>query len=329
MQMEAVRSAPGIPVVDLAPYLAGAPGARAAAAHSVAHALETIGFFAITGHGVSQPVVRSALDQARAFFALPLEEKLAVRITPAHRGYMPMSDQHRVEAARPNLSESFLVGSELAADDPDVIAGKPLHGPNRWPTRPPGLRSAMEAHYGGMLALGLRLVDLFETALETPDGFFRACYQRPMAFVRALHYPPAPAVRPADQFGAAPHSDFGFLTIVAQDGVGGLQVRRRDGQWLDAPSTPDTFVVNVGDMMMRWTNDRFLSTLHRVINPPAADRYSLAFFFDPQFETKVACLPSCRSAANPPRYPETSWGEFLTARFDAQHKYRQPGAQAE
>ncbi len=313
---------PDIPVIDLGSARAGAPAANERAAREIAAALDTIGFFAIANHGVPHSVTDNALAFARAFFALPAERKLAVRISAAHRGYMPMGDQHRVEAKRPNLSESFLVGPELAPDDPDVLAGRPLHGPNQWPPHPAFLRLALEAHFEAMTGLGQELVELFDQALDVPAGFFRSRFKKPMAFIRALHYPPAPEPCPPDLFGAAPHSDFGFLTIVAQDDIGGLQVRRRDGTWIDAPCRPGLFLVNIGDMLMRWTNDRFVSTQHRVLNPKGSHRYSLAFFFDPDFETIVECLPSCRSADNPPRYPPASWGEFLAARFDAQHAYR-------
>lgn len=315
-----------IPVIDLGPFRAGAPGAKARTAAAIRAALESIGFFGIQNHGLPDAAVDSAIDAAREFFALPVEEKLAVKISPAHRGYMPMGDQHRVEAKRPNLSESFLVGSDLAPDDPDVLAGKPMHGPNQWPARPARLRGALEGYHHEAKLLGFQLLELFEAALDLPEGRFRSCFERPMPFVRALHYPPAPEPRPGDLYGAAPHTDFGFLTVVTQDDVGGLQVRRRDGEWIDAPRLPGTAVVNVGDMLMRWTNDRFVSTQHRVMNPRGRERYSLAYFFDPQFDTVVECLPSCTGPGNPPRYERTTWGEYLTARFDANHAYRKARA---
>ncbi len=317
-----VRQAGDIPVIDLAPFRAGAHGAKAETARAIALALETIGFFGIANHGLDDAAVDRGLAAGREFFALPMAEKLALKIGPAHRGYMPMGDQHRVEAKRANLSELFLIGSDLAPDDPDVLMHKPLHGPNQWPARPASLRPAMGAYYAEAAQLGFRLVELFEAALDLPDGRLGACFKRPMAFIRALHYPPAPEPRPDDVYGAAPHSDFGFLTIVTQDDAGGLQVRRRDGRWIDAPRMPGTAVVNAGDMLMRWTNDRFVSTQHRVLNPKGRDRYSLAFFFDPDFDTVVECLPTCHGPGNPPRYPRAIWGDYITARFDANHAYR-------
>ncbi|HUT48810.1 MAG TPA: 2-oxoglutarate and iron-dependent oxygenase domain-containing protein [Alphaproteobacteria bacterium] len=312
-----------IPIIDLAAYRAGEQGAREAAAARITAALETSGFFGISSHGVPDRIIAEAFAAAQDFFALPMDRKLGVKINSAHRGYMPMADQHRAESQHANLSESFLVGTELALDDPDVMAGLPLHGPNQWPEGVAALRPAMGAYHEALAKVGMLLVDLFEAALAVEPGFLRGSFGKPMAFIRALHYPPAPADLPDDQFGAAPHSDFGFATILAQDDVGGLQVQTLDGQWVDAPNLPGTLLVNVGDMLMRWTNDRFRSTAHRVINADASDRYSIPYFFDPQFRTVVACIESCQSPENPSRYEPTTWGDFLTARFDANHKYRQ------
>lgn len=326
MNASILRQAGDIPVIDLGPFRRGERGAKAETARAIAGALESIGFFGIANHGLDDAAIDRALAAGREFFALPVEEKLGVKISSAHRGYMPMGDQHRAEAKRPNLSESFLVGPALAADDPGVLAGKPMHGPNQWPPRPASLRPALDAYYAEAEKLGFRLVELFEAALDLPEGRFRDCFGRHMGFIRALRYPAAPEIRPDDLYGAAPHTDFGFLTVVTQDDAGGLQVRRRDGAWIDAPRLPGTAVVNVGDMLMRWTNDRFVSTPHRVLNPAGRERYSLAFFFDPEFDTVVECLPTCRGPGNPARYPSTTWGEYLTSRFDANHAYRKAAA---
>jgi isopenicillin N synthase-like dioxygenase len=304
----------------------GEPDALETAAGLVCRAVEDIGFFGIADHGVADEVVADAFAASARFHALPLDAKLAVKINASHRGYMPMADQHRAEAAKANLSESFLVGAELAADDPDVLAAAPMCGLNQWPAELPDIRAPLAAYRDAMTALGRRMLGLFETALEVPDGFFQRCFTKPLTFVRALHYPPAPAHLPPDQFGAAPHSDFGFITMLAQDDVGGLQVRTRAGDWIDAPNMPGVFIVNVGDMLMRWTNDRFVSTLHRVLNAPGRDRYSLPFFFDPDVDTVVECIDSCRGPGNPPRYAPIVWGDYLTERFNANHKYRKPDA---
>ena len=315
-------SASDIPIVDLRDYLAGTEAGRIAAAADICTALEGIGFFGIENHSVPPPVVDRAFHETERFFGLPMDDKLAVRINMGHRGYMPMADQHRADAERPNLSESFLIGPDLAEEDPAVLEGRPLHGVNQWPDGRDGFRDALAGYRDAMSNLGLKLLPLFETALDLPEGFFAARYRSPMGFVRSLHYPPLPDDADPEQFGAAPHSDFGFITILAQDDVGGLQVKTRDGEWIDAPNLPGVFLVNIGDMLMRWTNDRFRSTMHRVVNAPGRDRYSLPFFFDPDFETEVACLESCTGPGNPPRYDPVVWGDYLTVSFNANHAYR-------
>jgi len=311
-----------IPVIDLKGLVAGDSGAPAAVARQVTEALETIGFFGIRNHGVDEETIAAGFDASRAFHAEPLDRKLTLKINNGHRGYMPMADQHRAEAEHPNLSASFLCGVELAADDPDVLQGLPLHAVNQWPASLPDFREAMEDYHRAMTTLGLRLVDVFETALEVEPGYFSKFFEKPMAFIRALQYPPAPADIADVQFGAAPHSAFGFVTILAQDDVGGLQVQTLSGDWIDAPNQPGVLLVNIGDMLMRWTNDRFRSTVHRVVNAEGVERYSIPFFFDPSFDARVECIDSCCSPDNPPQYPATSWGAFLNDRFNANHKYR-------
>ena len=139
--------------------------------------------------------------------------------------------------------------------------------------------------------------------------------------------PLAPTIVPeADQFGAAPHTDWGCMTVLWQDAVGGLQVKNRAGAWIDAPYIDGTFVINIGDMLARWSNDLFVSTPHRVVNASGRERYSIPMFYDPDFDTVVECLPNCSSAANPPKYPRTIAGEYITAKYDDAYAYRKTAA---
>ena len=173
-------SADLIPIVDLADYRAGVSGARGQAAERITRALETSGFFGIRNHGVSDTVIEEAFAASHGFFQLPLDTRLAIKINSAHRGYMPMADQHRAEAQHANLSESFLVGPELEPDDPNMFAGLPLHGPNQWPPEAGALQSAFEAYRDALTQVGMQMVDLFEAALEVEPGFFRNCFGKPM-----------------------------------------------------------------------------------------------------------------------------------------------------
>ena len=164
--------------------------------------------------------------------------------------------------------------------------------------------------------VGIAALDLPATAL---DRYF----ERPTTFLRLLHYPPQPPDASDEQFGSAPHTDYGIITLVAQDDSGGLQVRPRGGEWIDAPPISGTFVLNVADMLARWTNDHFVSTPHRVVNRSGGDRYSIPYFFDTDMDAVIECLPTCTGPGNPPRYPPERYGDYLMNRLDRNYAYRQ------
>ena len=182
-------------------------------------------------------------------------------------------------------------------------------------------------YYDRMLTLAGRLHRAFALDLGVDEAFFVAHLERPLAVLRLLHYPPVadPDTSDGAAIGAGTHSDYGMLTLLLQETVGGLQVQRRDGRWIDAPVVPNTFICNIGDMLMRWSNDVYVSTPHRVINHPSQDRYSIAMFCDPAPNAPVACLPSCCSEANPARYEPTTSAAYLTSRLDATYEFRSAG----
>ena len=234
-----------VPVLDLTPLHENTDISELAA--RLRHACETTGFFYISNHGVPQPVIDAVFDSTRRFFALPLEERLEIKMDDRfRRGYMPQGiNQHPGYA--PDLKESYELGLDLPLDDPDVAAGLPLHGPNRWPAEHPWLREAAEAYFNETLALGKRLLRLFAVSLDVPEATFLQHCRKPMVQSRLFHYPPAP---PADgsAFGVAPHTDYGMITLLTQDPIGGLELQKRDGEWVGAPFIPGTFVINLGDM---------------------------------------------------------------------------------
>ena len=311
-----------IPVVDLAPFRAGTRAGKQAVAKDIREAAEGLGFLYFKNHGVPAEIVESAFATGRRFFDLPLEAKLEVKVNKAHRGYIPFNNAVYSAELKPNLNESFLMGLDLPPDDPDVRAGVPMHGPNQWPKAMPELRPALEAYFNALGELGHLTLRAFALALDLDETYFVPRFEKPMPFIRLLHYPPQIGPRPDNEFGAAAHTDYGFVTILAQDDVGGLQVKRRGGGWIDATSLPGTFVVNIADMLMRWTNDRWVSTPHRVINTSGRERYSLPFFFDPTYHTLVSCLESCQGPDAPAKYPPITWGDYLTQRFDQTYAYR-------
>ena len=318
-----------VPVLDISPYRHGdTVGSRTLAA-AVDRTCRDIGFMVIAGHGVDPDLIAEVDSVSRAFFDLPLEEKMHI-VRPAPdvtRGYQPFKAEvlarSRGNDAAGDLNESLMIGPVNVLDTPYYTAsaaGKHF-APNLWPERPLGLRQAYERCYRVMDALAIDLMRLFALALDLPEGYFDASVDRSISRLRVRNYP-APRVPPEPgQLRAGAHSDYGSLTILkTEDRPGGLQVQGKDGHWLDVPHVPGCFIVNIGDMLARWTNDRWVSTLHRVVNPPldrAAEsrRQSIVFFQNPNYDAVVACLPGCADAVNPPKYPPTTSGGHLREKF--------------
>jgi isopenicillin N synthase-like dioxygenase len=289
-----------------------------------------VGFAYLEGHGVAPSLIEEAFAQSQRFHALPLEDKLRLKVNEHHRGYMPYAESKIVsssiqKATKPNLSESLMVMHEVDPADLEHAA-EPLAGPNQWPLLP-GFREAITAYEEALRALARRLVTVFEEALGAEPRALSPSFERPTTFLRLLHYPPQDPAGAADEFGSNPHTDYGFVTILAQDTSGGLQVRDADGvTWLDAPPRPGAFVLNVGDIGERWSNGRLRSTPHRVVNRTGRDRYSIPYFFDPGAAAVVQPLACCVPAGEEPRYDAVTYGDFLLAKLDANHSYRQPPA---
>jgi len=316
-----------IPLVDVSAL--GGPG-EAEVAGRIGRAAEEVGFLYVTGHGIPEATREAAFDAARRFFALPEARKLPLHISnsPVHRGYFPLFEENTDPTLTADLKEGFDLARDLPADDPDVLAGKPLHGANVWPDEAlvPGFRAAIETYYGALRRLGERLMRGFALALDLPPDWFADKIDRPLAQLRLLHYPPQGGHVTARTLGCGAHSDYGCLTILAQDAVGGLQLLNAAGDWVEAPPLPGTFVINLGDQMARWTNGRFAATKHRVINASGRERYSLPFFFDPNFDTRVEVLPSCLAPGETPRFAPVLAGEYLLSRYDDTFSYRQDKA---
>ena len=282
------------------------------------------GFFYLSGHGVDRTLIAEAFEANRRFHARPLEEKLAIKQNKWHRGYQALAtsklvSQARFEAAqRPNQLESFFMRHEVAADDP-TFERQALQGPNRWPDDP-WFVDVVRRYNAATHDLGMALLPAFSLAVGEAPEFFNARFSPAATALRLIHYPPAPMDRPEDLYGISPHTDYGFLTILAQDEVGGLQIRHADGDWLDAPYRPDCFILNIGDILARWTNGRFNSTPHRVVNRSSErDRYSIGMFFDPNLDTVVAPLPRFADAS---QQPPIRYGDYFAMRLDANYPDR-------
>ena len=219
-----------------------------------------------------------------------------MEVVGGNRGYSALMREILDHAVGPDMKEAFNVGLDLSPDDPEILAGKPFRALNAWPDLA-GFRDTMLAYFDACTKLGLSLHRAFSADLGVPLDYFEDKFDRSTAIVRLLHYP---AAKEADQVGAGAHTDYGNITLLATDDVGGLEVRDRSGAWIEAPPMPGAFVVNIGDCLMRWTNDVYVSTPHRVFNRSGRERYSIAFFFDPNPEAAVVAIPSCVRRREPP-----------------------------
>jgi isopenicillin N synthase-like dioxygenase len=293
-----------VPVVDLAADKADAHAEQAAAIDA---ALREHGFFAVLNHGIDAAVVAAAFEAGRRFFALAEADKRRWHIDgwPLKRGFDPVGWQALDPSQPPDIKESFYLGVEAI-------------GPNQWPDEAlvPGFCAAMQAYSAACDALARRLMALYERALGLPAGHFDGFMRHPTCTTRLLHYPPQPAVVAPGQIGCGAHTDWGALTLLAQDDAGGLQVQGTDGTWTDVTPIPGAFVVNIGDLMARWTHDRWRSTMHRVVNRVAGrERYSIAYFFDLDAEAVILPLPGCVPAGETPRYGPITAGEHLVEMY--------------
>ena len=317
-----------IPVIDFAPAFSGEPGGVDAVARNVRHASEHVGFFYLAGHGVSPTLVEAAFEASREFHAMPLEEKMRLRLNENNIGYLPVNasiQRHSTvhKATRPNYNESFFISSDRSADHPDVVAGKPLRGRNQWPEGHEWMRRTMVEYFDTLEGVGERMLPVLACALDMPPDHFGPFFANEgHVNLRFLHYPPQPA-DDDEQFGQGPHTDNSFITILARMDVPGLAVRLTSGEWLAPPLIPGTFLVNLGNIMKRWSNDRFLSTAHGVLNASGRDRYSIAFFYSPNPDAVIECLPSCVGPGNPPRYPPAVYRDLVLEFYNANYFHRQ------
>ena len=320
-------AASAFPVVDLTGFTR--PGAsaaeRAAVVERIGEACETIGFFAVTGHGVPRAAIDGLISASYEFFDLPLDEKLVVkRPRPEqNRGFIPAGDE-RLARLRGNetpadLKEMFAIGPYDLPDEPYFTgpAAYPSFAANLWPARPASLRPALEAYWRGVEGLAQNLCRIFALALDLPAEFFADKTDKHISQLRLMHYPPPAAPPLPGQLRAGAHSDLGMMTLIYSDNhIGGLEVMNRTGEWVAAPPSVDAFTVNLGDLMMRWTNDRWRSTLHRVVNPDDGEawrsrRLSLGMFFIPNYDAEIAPLPGTGAG----RYAPITTAAYRTERF--------------
>lgn len=314
-----------IPVIDFAAMQGDDRAAQQAVADQLGQACMQVGFFYVKNHGVPQAIIDRAFTEAQRLFALPIEQKMQIHIAKSahHRGYVPLLEENTDPTASGDLHEAFDCALDVPADDPDVLAGKMLYGPNVYPADLPGFQAEIDRYYWHLFELGRKIFRAFALTLDLSEDFFEDKITKPLAQLRLLRYPPQTGEIDEKQIGTGAHSDYECFTILAQDDVGGLQVLNSAGEWISATPIPGTFVVNVGDQMARWTNDLFSSTVHRAINRSGRERYSIPYFFGPNYDTWVDVLPSCISPDHPPKYQPVTTGEYIIGRFNETFAYRQ------
>ena len=314
-----------VPTIDIGPW---ETGDRAKLAASMDEALTRVGFLQLTGHGIPQATIDGMRDATAAFFALPVEEKL--RSAPADhasdRGYAPEGTEGLAyslgETTPPDLSESFVIGAEDVDRSDPAIAADPygFFAANIWPDVPQDMRSALTEYAAEAHRVARVLLEIFETALGLPAGYLDAYARHPTRTLRVNHFERrAGALEPLPgQMRLGAHTDYGILTVLYADPVPGLQIFGPDGAWHDIVPAEGALVVNLGDLTAQWTNDRWRSTLHRVVPPSGpgpSRRRSVAFFFDGDYDARFECLPTCQSPENPPKYPAVLGGEHLITKI--------------
>ncbi len=275
-----------IPVIDVSGAISGDD--IQGVADAIRRAAIDHGFFYISGHGIDDDLIEQAFAVSKAFFDRPVSDKQSVAVDATQRGWMAQGMSRLQGAKTYDLKEVFFWGAEVAADDPDVLAGKPLCAVNRWPDVFPRLKADLIPYYDAVCFVARRVIAAIAVSLDQPAEFFESAYAKPLARGQLVYYPASTKTDEAkERFGVAPHTDFGVLTVLLQDNSGGLQVRAKSGQWIEAPPIPGTLVCNIGDLLARWTNNRYASTVHRVINRSTDARYSIPVFFDPHTDTVI------------------------------------------
>ena len=307
-----------LPIINVSPLRHGTTDDRQAVGREIRAACLDLGFMYVVGHGVDPDLRADVFAQSAAFFALPEDRKYAIdmKLSPHNRGYEPLGGQTLEDGAPPDLKEGFYIGEEISPDHPRLAHSSFNMGPNHWPDGVPGFDTTMMTYYGEMLELGEILMRGIALSLELEEDYFADFCRDPLTALKLLHYPPQPANPDPDEKGCGAHTDFGGITMLMQDDNGGLQVLGSDGIWLHAPPVPDAYVVNLADMISRWTNDMYRSTLHRVINLSGRERFSVPFFFSGRPAHEVVALECCLADGETPKYPPTTVEQHMRDMYD-------------
>ena len=301
-----------IPVIDVSGAISG--DGLDDVADAIYNAAINHGFFYISNHGIDPVLMEQAFAVSKAFFELPEVDKQAVAVDRNQRGWLAQGMSRLQGSKTHDLKEVFFWGPHTEADDVDVLACKPLCAVNQWPRDFPRLYEDLTPYYEAVCQMARHVMAAVAVSLDQPANFFDKAYAKPLARGQMVYYPAStPQDDAEDRFGVAPHTDFGVLTVLLQDSSGGLQVRAKSGDWIEAPPIPGTLVCNIGDLLARWSNKRFTSTVHRVINRTSHARYSIPIFFDPHTDTVIDPVDLGVSADNSLFEPVCT-GEYIMGR---------------
>ena len=320
----------GVPIIDLSPSFRDERGA-AETARKISNACETLGFLIVTGHGIDQSIIDHVLTSSSRFFEGSLEDRVSAMPPSPYvfRGYFP-SEASALAASLDidtpgDLCEVFCI-NRFDDREEAIRSGlgenlETFFAPNIWPRSIPGFKSSWSSYYSAMEGLSDHLLSLMARALGLPKNWFEFFCDRHTTNLVANYYPPQVKKPRPNQLRRGAHTDYGSITVLYQShSSGGLQIESHDGTWLDVPYVDNSFIINIGDLLSVWTNDKWVSTMHRVVNPPREEaeksRQSLAFFHQPNFDAKISCIPTCKSVDNPPRYKDVKAGEWILAKLE-------------
>ena len=313
-----------IPIIDIDPLVIPNDNSKLLqkTVNEIRHACKNVGFFYIKNHRIPKDHLNALIPLMQDFFNLPLEEKMKIHISKSDifRGYTPLGKELTNEKS--DWHECVDFGLDLEPSHPEVIEGKQLVGPNQWPENHHNFRKVLEKHWDLMIILGRAITEGLAISLGLSKNYFAPYMSKSHSYMRISNYPPYEKKQEeniGDGIGA--HIDYGFLTILLQNNIGGLEIKNFNNEWIKAPIIPGTFLINIGHMIQRWTNDYYRATIHRVISPKNKTRCSIPFFFEPNFDTVVAPLEKFCSADNLPRYKPIHFGDYLERTFKTSYTY--------
>jgi len=328
---EAIANGKALPLLDVGPYLKGEPGALEQLGADVRLIQENLGFFAIINHGIPQSLIDESFRQAAELFELPMEEKLKHRVGYHHQGYLPpkasllksvaIMDKIAVNTKK-DTNAAWLFMRNRSADDPKVKANVRHRGLNQWPDSLPKFRETLYAYQLAMEKLSLKLLPVYARALELPADYFDPMFKAPEYYQRCAYYHPEEHLEEG-QYALAPHSDGSFLTLLPMTPIPGLEVMTPKKEWLKVSYVEGALIVNTGQILNRLSNDRFIATPHRVVNPPTK-RYALTFFFYPDDDASVAPIPECILPGESPKYDTRLFYDFFVPYLDDLYHYNDP-----